>query len=249
MDIVCVGFGPAAGGFLTTLARQLPLPDGTMPQVICYERADDIGFGVSGVVTCARAIRESFPQFDSSQIPTCAPVKQEKVIYLLDPVGASRRSTTVRVTDKMLRFCFGKNFAIEFPYIPPYLQKHGGFVTSIGQFNQWVGSQLMSTGAVQIWPGTPAAEPLIVDDKVNGVRLVDILDWHFYPSWPRGKANDPAAMEAFWLLTMLAYILFHAFIGRNLKPVFRHRHTKRHLAELITAEIYQCAGIGTAPPL
>jgi hypothetical protein len=39
VDIVCVGFGPAAGGFLTTLARQLPLPGGSMPQDTCYERA------------------------------------------------------------------------------------------------------------------------------------------------------------------------------------------------------------------
>ena len=30
VDIVCVGFGPAAGGFLTTLTRHLPLPDGSM---------------------------------------------------------------------------------------------------------------------------------------------------------------------------------------------------------------------------
>jgi len=173
VDIVCVGFGPAAGGFLTTLTRHLPLPDGSMPQVICYERADDIGFGVSGVVTRGRAIRETFPQFDPSQIPTCVPVKKEKVLYLLDPVGASRRSATLRLADKMFRFCSGKNFAIELPYIPPYLQKHGGFLASIGQFNQWVGSQLMSTGAVQIWPGTPAAEPLIAENKVTGVRLVD----------------------------------------------------------------------------
>ncbi len=60
--------------------------------------------------------------------------------------------------------------------------------------------------------------------------------------------HDPVAMEVFWLLAMLAYILFHAFIGRNLKSVFRCRHTKRHLAEMIKAEIYQCAGLGTAPP-
>ena len=57
VDIVCVGFGPAMGGFLTTLSRQLVKEDGTPavesaaapgmpPQVICYERADDIGFGV-----------------------------------------------------------------------------------------------------------------------------------------------------------------------------------------------------------
>jgi electron-transferring-flavoprotein dehydrogenase len=57
VDIVCVGFGPATAGFLTTLSRQLPLPDGSLPQVICYERADDIGFGVSGVVTRARVQR------------------------------------------------------------------------------------------------------------------------------------------------------------------------------------------------
>ena len=50
--------------------------------------------------------------------------------------------------------------------------------------------------------------------------------------------HDPVAIEAFGLLTMLAYILFHAFIGRNLKAVFRNKHTKKHLAQMITAEIY-----------
>lgn len=50
--------------------------------------------------------------------------------------------------------------------------------------------------------------------------------------------HDPVALEAFGLTTMLAYILFHAFIGRNLKAVFRDRYTKKHLAQMITAEIY-----------
>jgi electron-transferring-flavoprotein dehydrogenase len=183
VDIVCVGFGPATGGFLTTLSRGLLNADGTPkvesavmpgapPQVICYERADDIGFGVSGVVTRARGIRQTFADLDPLQIPMTAPVSEERVLYLLDPVGASRRSATLRLADKVLK-PFAKHGAIELPYIPPYLQKHGGFVTSIGQFNQWVGSQLMSTGTVQIWPGTPAAQPLIDGDKVTGVRLVD----------------------------------------------------------------------------
>ena len=184
VDIVCVGFGPATGGFLTTLSRGLLNPDGTPkvesavmpgapPQVICYERADDIGFGVSGVVTRARGIRASFPELDPTQIPLCAPVKEEKVLYLLDPVGASRRSLTLRMADKFLRVLRCKHDAFELPYIPPYLQKHGGLVMSIGQFNQWVGAQLMSTGAVQIWPGTPVAKPLVDDGKVTGVRLMD----------------------------------------------------------------------------
>ncbi|MGD0651281.1 MAG: 4Fe-4S binding protein [Verrucomicrobiia bacterium] len=188
VDIVCVGFGPATGGFLTTLSRELVNADGTPklestvspgmpPQVICYERADDIGFGVSGVVTRARGIRQTFPELDPSQIPLTAPVKHEKVLYLLDPIGASRRSATLRTSDKLIR-AFKRVLpfeceALDLPYIPPYLRKHDGLVMSIGQFNQWVGAQLMNAGTVQIWPGTAVAKPLFEGDRVTGVRLVD----------------------------------------------------------------------------
>ena len=108
VDIVCVGFGPAMGGFLTTLSRALAASGGDAaleskampgmpPQVICYERADDIGFGVSGVVTRARALRASFPGLDPAQIPMACPVKTEKLVYLLDPTGASRRSPMLKM--------------------------------------------------------------------------------------------------------------------------------------------------------
>ena len=114
VDIVCVGFGPAVGGFLTTLSRAMTDESGTpllesrtmpgMPlQVICYERADDIGFGVSGVVTRARGIRASFPDLDPSSIPMAHPVTQEKMLYLLDPIGASRRSAALRTIDRLIR--------------------------------------------------------------------------------------------------------------------------------------------------
>src|ERR1019366_5300606 len=188
VDIACVGFGPATGGFLTTLSRQLLNDDGSpaiesnaapgMPlQVICYERADDIGFGVSGVVTRARGIRASFPDLDPAQIPMASAVVNEKVVYLLDPVGASRRSRALRAGDRCLS-AFGKilgvtHDAFELPYTPSFLHKKDGLVLSIGQFNQWVGSQLMSSGAVQIWPGMPVDNALIEDGKVLGVRLVD----------------------------------------------------------------------------
>ena len=100
------------------------------------------------------------------------PVKQEKVVYLLDPIGASRRSLPLRLIDGAVRFV-AKHHAIELPYIPPFLHKGDGLVMSLGQFNQWVASQLMATGAAQIWPGTPVAQPLIEDNRVTGVRLVD----------------------------------------------------------------------------
>src|SRR5512136_1272792 len=91
VDVVCVGFGPATAGFLATLSKQLVNPDGTPvvesavvpglpPQVLCYERADDIGFGVSGVVTRARGIRHSFPDLDPATIPMATPVSTEKVL-------------------------------------------------------------------------------------------------------------------------------------------------------------------------
>ena len=188
VDIACVGFGPAMGGFLTTLSRRLLKEDGTpaieskvipsMPlQVICYERADDIGFGVSGVVTRARGIRKTFPGLDPSQIPMAATVSSEKVLYLLDPTGASRRSRTLRIADRFLRMFHRiakvEHEALELPYTPGFLHKKDGLVLSIGQFNQWVGAQLMSSGAVQIWPGMPVSKPLIDDGKVLGVRLLD----------------------------------------------------------------------------
>lgn len=188
VDLVCVGFGPATGGFLTTLSRALMKEDGTpaieskvspgVPlQVICYERADDIGFGVSGVVTCARGIRASFPNLNASEIPMAAPVSGEKLVYLLDPHGASRRPWIMRVADRLLRALGGviglEHDAFEIPWVPGFLHKKDGFVFSIGQFNQWVGQQLMSSGAVQLWPGMPVAKPLIEENRVIGVRLLD----------------------------------------------------------------------------
>ncbi len=188
VDVVCVGFGPATAGFLTTLAPRLLNEDGTpaiesavmpgMPlQVMCYERADDIGFGVSGIVTKGRGIRASFPNLNTAEIPMAAPVTGEKVLYLLDPVGASRRSFALRMADKLVRglkplFRY-EDDAVELPFTPEFLHKRGGFVLSMGQFMQWVGSQLMATGAVQLWPGTPVAKALLDHGKVSGVRLID----------------------------------------------------------------------------
>src|SRR5579871_6108603 len=134
VDIVCVGFGPAMGGFLTTLARDAD-PE---LQVICYERADDIGFGVSGAVTRGRGIRATFPDLNPAEIPMAAPVTSEKVVYLLDPIGASRRSPALRAADRLLRTVrLARQHAWELPWTPPFLRKEGGLVLSIGQFMQW----------------------------------------------------------------------------------------------------------------
>ncbi len=188
VDVACVGFGPAMGGFLTTLAKRLLNEDGTpalesraLPgaplQVLCYERADDLSFGVSGVCTRAKAIRASLPDLKPEDIPMATEVHEERVLYLLDPIGASRRSALLKLGDLVIRALKPilpyERHAFRLPYLPPFLRKDGGLILSIGQFNQWVGQQLMGTGLVQLWPGTPIAEALIEEDGVKGVRLVD----------------------------------------------------------------------------
>ena len=192
VDIACVGFGPATGGFLTTLTKawnenpadpafESRVAPGMPLQVLCYERADDISSGVSGVVTHGQSIRASFPALNPAEIPMAVPVTSERVMYLLDPIGASRRSLILRAADALLRAAgrlIGvRDHAFILPWTPAFLNKHGGLVLGIGQFNQWVGSQLMATGLVQIWPGTPVSAPIFSENSdsktVVGLRLAD----------------------------------------------------------------------------
>src|ERR1700733_13309905 len=150
VDIACAGFGPAMGGFLTTLTQawnenpadpafESSFAPGMPLQVLCYERADDLAAGVSGVVTSAEGIRSRFESLDPSTIPMATPVREERVFYLLDPVGASRRSFTLRAADRLLRLgkkWWLKDDAFELPWTPDFLHKNGGLILSIGQFNQ-----------------------------------------------------------------------------------------------------------------
>jgi electron-transferring-flavoprotein dehydrogenase len=188
VDIACVGFGPATAGFLTALSKEIVDASGqprlesrAMPgmplQVLCYERADDLSFGVSGVVTRARGLRQSFPDLDPEQVPMAHSVTDERLVYLLDPLGASRRDAGTRTVDALARAFGGllrrHDHAVEAPWIPSFLEKRGGMIFSLGQLSQWVASKLMETGTVQLWPATPVSGPLIEDRRVVGVRLAD----------------------------------------------------------------------------
>jgi len=238
VDIACVGFGPAMGGFLTTLSRKLVNEDGTpafesscvpgMPlQVICYERAEGLGFGVSGAVTRGRGIRGSFPGLDVKQIPMAAQVAREKLVYLLDPIGASPRSFSLRTIDRLIRLARpvirARNHAIELPYIPRFMNKHDGFVLSLGQFNQWVAEQLTSSGLVQIWPGSPVSEPLIENHSVKGVRLGDQgTDLQGDP-----EAGFMAGMDIHAALTVIGDGPVGA-VGRRIDEAFGFPNGNRH---------------------
>ncbi len=191
-DIVVAGFGPAAAGFLLTLAPELSKvkEDGTplyesrvmpgMPlQVMCYERADDTGFGVSGIVTRAEAMRATFPGVDlAAEIPNAANVSQEKTTYLFDHLGCSKRSLGTRLIDGCFRMGKvimkgGEWQARELPITPPFMDKRGGLVLNMGSLMGWAACKVMESGTAQIWPGSPVAGPIFDGERVVGVRMAD----------------------------------------------------------------------------
>ena len=51
--------------------------------------------------------------------------------------------------------------------------------------------------------------------------------------------HRPSAIEGFWLLAMVAYNLFHAFVDRQIKLPLRERHTRLHWAAQMAAALYQ----------
>ena len=132
-------------------------------QVVCYERADELGFGVSGV-TRARGFRAASPSSTRRRSRWRRGSATRRSLYLLDPVGACRRSAALRAADAAITRVALRppvpRHAVELPYTPAFLHKQDGFVFSMGsQCSGWASSS--AAGTVQIWPGTPVASALV----------------------------------------------------------------------------------------
>ena len=57
--------------------------------------------------------------------------------------------------------------------------------------------------------------------------------------------HEAKAIETFLLMAFLAYNIFHAFLGLNLKPQLRNTKPEKYWACLIAAELYRDAGTTT----
>ena len=156
-------------------------------QVLCYERADDRLRRLRRGYARPRHSRH-FPISNPAEIPMAAPVIVTERVALSArsasaPAGAPPLLRCGRPLLRAWTWPVAKDHAFELPWTPAFLHKHGGLVLSIGQFNQWVGSQLMASGLVQIWPGTPVAEPLFADRRRHRTA----------PRRPgRGQGREPA---------------------------------------------------------
>ena len=189
VDIVCVGFGPAMGGFLTTLARGLTRRTArrwrrARRRPACRRRSSATNARTTSASASRawsrrrRSIRASFPAARSGADPHGR--AGEARARRLPPRSDRRQPAIVgaavgrRVDPRLpMGAAVRAPRAVNLPWVPPFLRKHDGLVLSMGQFMQWVGAQVMSSGTIQVWPSTPVASPLLEGGRVVGVRLID----------------------------------------------------------------------------
>lgn len=112
------------------------------------------------------------------------------------------------------------------------------------QIKRQLNKKKEKTACEWIWAGTISKAVLPTEEfvelahkrwKIENEGFNELVNsWHANHVY----RHHPAGIEAFWLLVMLAYTLFHAFIKRNLRPEIRYRYSKSHWARLITVTLY-----------
>jgi electron-transferring-flavoprotein dehydrogenase len=144
LDVLIVGAGPAGLACAIELAR-LAKSDGTELNIGVLEKADALGeHSLSGAVVNPNALRELFPDLQPADFPFRAPVSKEAV-YLLTPRSKIRLPT------------------------PPTMHNRGYFIASLCELVRWLGTKAEELG-VNIFTGFPAAQLLVRDSAVSGVR-------------------------------------------------------------------------------
>lgn len=143
-DVLVIGAGPA-GLSAAIRVKQQAEAAGKNIDVIVLEKGAEVGAHImSGCVLETRALDELFPDWKERG----APITQEVV-------GDSFRFLT-------------KKGAFKLP-TPPQMKNHGNYIVSLGDVVRWLGEQAEALG-VQLFAGFPAAETIIEDGAVKGVR-------------------------------------------------------------------------------
>jgi electron-transferring-flavoprotein dehydrogenase len=153
LDVVFVGAGPASLAGAYHLAKLVAghnargEGDPLAVSIAVLEKGKEIGsHALSGAVVDPSAFRELFPD-DWEEAPFEAPVGAERLLFL----------TAKR--------------ALALP-IPPPLHNHGCYVASLGKLLKWMAPRVEAAG-VDLFCEFPAAEALIEDGRVVGVRTGD----------------------------------------------------------------------------
>jgi electron-transferring-flavoprotein dehydrogenase len=151
-DILVVGAGPAGLSFAYHLAGLIRNSGDrvSMPEVIVVEKGSYAGaHSLSGAVMDPRGIRELMPDFLEKGMPY-----------------------EQKAGPDSLRF-FTEKSAIRFPFLPKPFHNDGNYVISLNRFVSWFAEQVEALG-ISIFPETGGFELLIEDNKVAGIRTVDL---------------------------------------------------------------------------
>lgn len=143
-DILIVGAGPAG---LSTAIRlmQLAQESGRELNVMVLEKGAEVGaHTLSGCVLETRALDELLPNWKELDAPLTTEVKSD-AFFMLSEQGKRRLPT------------------------PPQMKNHGNFIISLSNFTKWLGAQAEAMG-VQVFPGFPAADAIIENGILRGVR-------------------------------------------------------------------------------
>src|SRR6266566_7579839 len=144
LDVLVVGAGPAGLACAIELA-QLARRNGTELNIGVLEKAEALGeHSLSGAVVNPRAFRELFPDLKDADFPFRGPVTKEAV-YVLTKGGKLRLPT------------------------PPTMHNRGYYVASLCEVVRWLGAKAEGFG-VNVFTGFPAAQLLVRDSAVAGVR-------------------------------------------------------------------------------
>lgn len=143
-DLLIVGAGPA-GLSAAIRAAQIGAEKGTSPTIIVVEKGSEVGAHIlSGAVFEPRALDQLIPDW------------QEKGAPLVTPAVSDR----FRFLTRSRAFCLPT---------PPQMKNHGNYIISLGNLCRWLVQQAEALG-VQIFPGFPAADLIIEDGVVRGVK-------------------------------------------------------------------------------
>ncbi len=146
-DVVIVGAGPA-GLSASIKLMQMAQAAGKELTVCVVEKGSEVGAHIlSGNVFEPHALNELIPDWKEKGAPLKTEAKDDNFIFLT------------------------KKGHFKLP-TPPQMNNHGNYIISLGNLCRWLAEQATNLG-VQIFPGFPAAETIIENDRVCGVITGD----------------------------------------------------------------------------
>jgi hypothetical protein len=172
-----------------------------------------------------------------------AVLKENRNDLLQDALGVFRRSRSVVFKDGNRTYsCWDEEDFSSWPQIDRTVRVVRSVETT--SVCRQKDGRKEKTASEWIWVGTISKKQIATKDFVRlaherwvieNQELNELVNyWHVDHVY----RHHPIAILAFWLLAMLAYNLFHAFLHLNLKAVVSQRFTKLHWARILAADLY-----------